>query len=161
MVFDGEQLPGSGFPPLTELPNQPASGSEKGCCTFIIGTDTRLSLESAIHKISEEDLKDVCICLLPGEHILLKDLIIDKSISNFKLKGCGRGATVRLEDSKKMHFNGLKSVFLEDIDVKGSIDEGLLINFTNCRDVLIYSCHFAPVGKGLSIANSTAPTGCR
>lgn len=136
------------FPPLTELPNQPVSGSEKGCCTFIVGIDTRLSLESAIHKISEEGLKDVCICLLPGEHILLKDLIIDKSISNFKLKGCGRGATVRLEDSKKMLFNGLKSVSLEDIDVKGSIDVGLLINFTNCRDVLIHSCDLRQWGKG-------------
>jgi hypothetical protein len=137
------------FPPLTELPNQPVSGSEKGCCTFIVGTDTRLSLESAIQEILKGDLKDVCICLLPGEHILLNDLEIKKeSVSNFKLKGCGRGATVKLEESKKMHFDGLRSVFLEDIDVKGSIDQGLLINFTNCQDVLIYSCDLRQWGRG-------------
>jgi|GEM_PF-733557 len=113
------------FPPLTEIEIEATGG---GGCSVTVGKggeypDLAAAIEDLISKQhrekEEESLKTICICLLPGEHIV-NNLNVDKPTAtpqfNLHIRGCG--SSTLLISSGQMKMIGLASISFENMLIK-------------------------------------------
>ncbi|SEM06003.1 hypothetical protein SAMN04489760_103121 [Syntrophus gentianae] len=121
---------------LDALCARPAGGG----CRITVGPEGGLfaTLEEALEILLEkEERRDVCLCLLPGDHEFTGRLIEPKYEGvNLCLTGCGRGTRLHLLN-KPAHFRGFATVCLSDMEVVTRDMPERALLFENCRDVCL------------------------
>ncbi len=109
------------FPPLTEI----ETTGKGGACSVTVGKggeypDLATAIGDLISKQKEKDsMKTICICLLPGEHIV-KSLTVDSptAIPQFNLHIRGCASSTILISSGQMKIIGLASISFENMLIK-------------------------------------------
>lgn len=93
----------------------------------------------AFADLAKRKLSSCCVTLLPGNHVLEKDLVVgpvdDKSGTHAKLVGCGHGSRLELKGS--LTFRGLASATVRDLAVTASNNS---IFFAGCTEVEVSTC---------------------
>ena len=146
------------FPPLTEIETKGGGRS----CSVTVGEggeypDLAAAIKDLISKQKEkESLKTICICLLPGEHIV-KSLNVDKPTAtpqfNLHIRGCG--SSTLLVSSGQMKIIGLASISFENMLIKTieSNDEALhasgAIFLEGTESIAVRSCRVE--GEGIPL----------
>ncbi|OPY79563.1 MAG: hypothetical protein A4E70_02078 [Syntrophus sp. PtaU1.Bin005] len=119
---------------LDALCARPAGGG----CRMTVGPEGGLfaSLEDALEILLEkEERRDICLCLLPGDHEFTGRLIEPKHEGvNLCLTGCGRGTQLYLV-KEPAHFRGFASVCLSDMAVVTRESPVGAFLFDRCRDI--------------------------
>jgi hypothetical protein len=124
----------------------------RGCCDVTVGKGGDFErLDEAIKSLRGRDQIHICICLLPGDHMLPQGLVIadppEKHLTHVKIAGCGLATRLLVGDSQ---FTGksfikvgpLASFTLRDVAV-ATRDNTRLLHFNSCLEVMIENCHLS------------------
>ena len=118
---------------LDALCARPAGGG----CRITVGKKGGVfkTLEEALKVLLEKGERDICLCLLPGDHEFPGQLIEPKDDGvNLCLSGCGHGTRLHLM-KEPAHFRGFAAVCLSEMEViTREAPSGALV-FDHCRDV--------------------------
>jgi len=113
-----------------------------GCCVTVGRGGEFERLEEAIKALLEQGQRDICICLLAGEHETTSPSVsvpLEERDLHIRIHGCGRGSRLILTD-KPWLFRGVKSVILKDLAIELAFqvnnEEGAL-SFQRCAEVVI------------------------
>ncbi len=98
---------------------QPPAGG--GCCKTVGrqgGADYE-TLDKALRDVLERGERDICICLLPGDHQLADDLVIEApERTRLLVHGAGRASRLHVEQ-KAVVFSGFETLTLRDFEILG------------------------------------------
>lgn len=145
------------FPPLNEIETKGGGGS----CSVTVGEggeypELAEAIEDLIKKHRNDDLKTICICLLPGEH-KVNSLNVREPMAtpqfNLHIHGCG--STTRLISAGQMRIIGLASIAFANmlIETKDAKDAGLhasgAIFIEGTENISIQSCRIQ--GEGIPL----------
>jgi hypothetical protein len=130
-----------------------------GCCVTVGQNGDYETLDQAITVLLQQGQRDICICLMPGDHVLpgleLSVPVEDPEL-HIKIVGCGLGSRVFLE--KPARFTGVNAIALEnaafELRFVAKGEQGA-IAFDHCTEVGITSCHFS----GFTLFDGTQPSG--
>jgi hypothetical protein len=120
------------------------------CCCVTVGKGGDFeSLEEAIKELAKQKVRDICICLLPGDHEA-KDISLandGKGDLHLHIAGCGRGTRLRLKQPAV--FDRLTSFTMRELEIFSDAEklkEDLAaFSFDSCEDVTITACRIAGV----------------
>jgi len=118
---------------LDALCARPAGGG----CRITVGKDGGVfpTLEEALKALLEKGERDICLCLLPGDHEFVGQLIEPKDDGvHLCLSGCGHATRLHLV-KEPIRFRGFAAVCLSDMEVfTHDVPTGALV-FDHCLDV--------------------------
>jgi hypothetical protein len=113
--------------------------SAGGCRTTIgVGGDFR-TLKEAVDAFLARGETALCFCLLPGEHLVDKEIIltpVDGRILHFSLEGCGPASLLRLD--AELSIAGYASVRLSDLAM--SIGANVTFRAGEGEEVVVEGC---------------------
>lgn len=113
---------------------QPTGGG--GCCKTVgeKGEGDYKTLDEALRDLLERGERDICICLLPGDHKLADDLVIDApERTRLLVHGAGRASRLHLEQDA-MVFRRFETLTLRDFEILGGKQATQLI-VVDCAEV--------------------------
>jgi len=124
-----------------------------GACCVTVGRGGEYeSLDEAIRALLEKKQRDICLCLLPGDHPspgLELDLPVRESEVHLKIVGCGLGSRVFLD--RPLRFRGLKAFTLHEVALEPHFlakgDMGA-IALDRCAEVTLTGCHLSGFTDG-------------
>lgn len=132
-----------------------------GCCVTVGQGGAFERLDEAIKALLEQGQRDICICLLAGEHVASSPSVtlgLEERDLHITIHGCGKASRLILED-KPWLFQGVKSVTLQDLSIEPAFQvnnvEGA-ISFRHCGQVTVTGCAisgFTPEGPLMSIVD--------
>jgi hypothetical protein len=132
-----------------------------GCCVTVGRGGTFEELHEAVLALLEQGERDICICLLAGEHETIGPSItlgLEARDLHITLYGCGLASRLILTD-KPWLLRGVKSVTLRDLAIEPAFqvdnEEGA-ISFHRCSRVTVTGCAihgFTSKGPLLSITD--------
>jgi hypothetical protein len=99
-------------------------------CAVGVGSGGKYQkLDEALLKMREQEKNDICLCLLPGEHLLPEGLQLEGNGSlNLSIRGLGAGSKIVINEGQRIIFNGLQSLHLENIEIEGlGQNDGIII----------------------------------
>ncbi|HSD57541.1 MAG TPA: DUF6519 domain-containing protein, partial [Methanotrichaceae archaeon] len=103
-------------------------------------------LDEAIIDLMDKGQKEICICLLPGEHHLPDGLNIKASESlHLHIMGCNTGTRLILKG--EIFAASLDSIALTGLNVV-ALDVAKPIFFKNCGEVVLRSCRLVNIADG-------------
>lgn len=127
--------------------NRSATGaSQGGGCEITVGSGGQFATldEALTSLLFDPDLTDICLCLLPGDHVT-GGLNIERKGLHLKITGCGRGTRLTFAETGDSFPSGdslaafnLASFTLRDLEVYG---ENYFLSFDQCDDVTFAGCH--------------------
>ena len=123
-----------------------------GCCVTVGRDGEYERLDQAIHALLEAGQRDICLCLLAGNHSLPGlefDFPLDKSEFHLKITGCGLGSRVFLD--RPLRFRGLREFILQNLALEPHfLAQGDLgaIALDHCAEVTLTSCHLSGFTDG-------------
>jgi hypothetical protein len=91
-----------------------------GCCVIVGPGGDYPTLDAALADLVKKKQHDACVCLLPGDHALEKDVAIEDKGFRFEVHGAGRGSRLDLQ-GRHFDLTGLDAVTLRDFDVIDSV----------------------------------------
>lgn len=108
------------FPPLTEIEAEGGGGS----CSVTVGEGGEYeklaeAIEKLLDKHRKDELKTICICLLPGVHEVSSLSVYKPTTTpqfNLHIHGCG--STTRLVSTGQMRMIGLLSVAFANLQIE-------------------------------------------
>jgi Family of unknown function (DUF6519) len=111
-----------------------------GCCVTVGKGGEFEDLTKAISVLIEKDNKEICICLLPGDH-LVSELVIDGTtiLDRIHIHGCGRAS--RLLVRERFEARELSSITLQDLCIYVDRAQERPIYINSCAEVTITGCH--------------------
>jgi hypothetical protein len=117
-------------------------GHGNGCEVVVGRGGTFNKLDEAIEELLEKRKQtDLCICLLPGDHVLGGGLRIKGSVGrpviHLKIVGCNLGSRLILQEPLTAQL--LRSFTLRDVQVKLTRGRTAL-QFDQCEEVTVESC---------------------
>jgi len=130
-----------------------------GCCVTVGKGGAFERLDEAIFSLLEQGERDICICLLAGEHVTSSPTIIrelEERDLHVTIHGCGLASRLSLEE-KPWLFQGVKSVTLRDLAIEPAFEVNNVqgaISFQHCSQVTVTGCAiggFTPEGPLMSI----------
>lgn len=117
-----------------------------GGCAVTVGKGGQFeTLDEAIKKLLSVRLEfrnvDVCICLMPGDHILVGGLSMDGTGNKvqIKIEGCGHGTRIIMQKEPLVAL-GLVSFMLRDVEVFADQPEAFF-RFERCDDITFEGCY--------------------
>ena len=123
---------------LDALCNRPSGGG----CRQVVSPDEPLA--EIIKKLIEAGQKDICICLLPGDHDVQNglDLGVTDTVT-LSITGCGAGTRVNFAENP-FSFNGFDSINICNLELLGAVSIREALSFRQCgsvnlKDVLVSS----------------------
>lgn len=140
------------------------------CCVTVGREGEYSSLDEALSTLRAQGQRDICICLLPGDHVfpgLEWSIPIEetgKAEFNLKISGCGSGSRILLE--KPLRLIRLSSFRLQDVAIElrsPTKNPNGEISLDLCSKVVLIGCHITgftvsddglPLGALVSITNS-------
>jgi len=109
-----------------------------GGCDVTVGKGGQFEkLEDAIKNLLRQKNSDLCICLMPGDHVIEDGLSIKAKGLNVKIVGCGRGSRLLFSSTDRGNqfvAQGLASLTLRDLEMTGS---NFVILLDQCNDINI------------------------
>ncbi|MFN2466987.1 MAG: DUF6519 domain-containing protein [Gaiellaceae bacterium] len=114
---------------LDILCNRPTGGS---CCVVV---EPGTQLDEVLTKLIDEDVRDISLCLKPGDYKLEMPEIARGVVSTLAIEGCGAGARVEVGGFQLDH---LDEVRLRGLDLLLRTKSPLV--FDRCAEVAIESC---------------------
>lgn len=119
---------------LDALCARPAGG--EGGCRITVGKGGHYStLEEAFKELLDRGEQDICLCLLPGDHLFPgQELKPQHDAVNLCLAGCGPATRLHVQD-KPVHFIGFRTVCLGDMDISSMEGSAGALLFERCGDV--------------------------
>jgi hypothetical protein len=124
---------------LDLLCRRPSGG---GCEVTVGEAGDFATLEQALKALLERGERDLCICLMDGEHRI--GALEVKEPIHLKIRGCGRGTRVRVEGG--LRFEGLRGLTLRDfeLEVLSDADNGTSrLQFVRCGELSLEGCAVA------------------
>lgn len=117
---------------LDALCARPTGG---GGCRITVGKGGGFeTLEDALKALLEKE-RDICLCLLPGDHLFPGQLIApQESGINLCLSGCGHATRLLLE-KEPARFRGFAALSLSDLEIITHDSTNGALIFNRCRDV--------------------------
>ncbi|RIH82434.1 hypothetical protein Mterra_02666 [Calidithermus terrae] len=114
-----------------------------GGCEVTVGEGGEFAtLEQALKALLERGERDLCLCLMDGEH-RVGALEVREAV-HLKIRGCGRGTRVRVEGG--LRFEGLRGLTLRDfeLEVLPDADNGTSrLQFVRCGELSLEGCAVA------------------
>ncbi len=133
-----------------------------GCGVTVGKGGTFERLDEAIAALLERGEREICLCLLAGEHETVSPSItlpLEERDLHITIHGCGAASRLTLEE-KPWLFRGVRSVTLRDLSIEPAFQvnnvEGA-ISFRHCAQVTVTGCTvrgFTPEGPLMSIADA-------
>lgn len=132
----------------------------QGCCDVTVGNGGQFErLDEAINKlINIEKKADICICLLPGDHILPQGVVISNpsnttNITKVKIAGCGLATRIlvgnpEFPSKSSMEVGPLASFTLRDVAISTKSSERL-IQCDGVDEVRIENCHLSATSRAV------------
>ncbi len=148
------------FPSLTEMVRFFHVGGD-GCCVTVGKGGAFKRLDEAISTLLEQGERDICLCLLAGEHVTTNPSItlgLEDRDLHIAIHGCGMAS--RLTLNKPWLFKGVRSVTLRDMVIEPAFNVnnvGGAISFQHCSQVTVTGCTIrgcTPKGPLMSIADA-------
>lgn len=126
---------------LNALCKRPTGGG----CRVTVGEGGQFKLlEEAIHALVELGERNLCICLLAGDHVLPQGLKIDGNRENMHLAISGCGMNTRLFVQKQpIILAGLESFHLKDLLVQTIDSPAGAFIFESCREVTLLDANIS------------------
>ncbi|MDJ0801668.1 MAG: DUF6519 domain-containing protein [Desulfobacterales bacterium] len=120
---------------LDELCRRPAGGG----CKITVGDGGQFrTLEETLKTLFSQNATDICICLLPGDHIFGGTWETKSEHFSLSITGCGASTKVKLE--RPLAFIGLASLKLENFTID-AMRPDLPMTVTRCTAVDIRNLH--------------------
>jgi hypothetical protein len=114
-----------------------------GGCEVTVGMGGEFAtLEQALKVLLERGERDLCLCLMDGEHPV--GALEVRETVQLKIRGCGRGTRVRVEGG--LRFEGLRSLILRDLELEvlSDTDNGTSrLQFVRCGELSLEGCAIA------------------
>ncbi len=156
--FDNSQcnLPGARTvqEAIDALCARPTGGGEAVPC-FTVGKRGRFQdLQKAVEELRGQGLRQICLCLMPGEILSVDNLLVDadpKEQLSLSIHGCA-GSVVILQGVWKL--SGLAAIELEGLDlfVPGLVQDRSFISVFQTGRLAIENCRLRAVGeKGVAL----------
>lgn len=112
-----------------------------GGCRIVVGPDDNLA--DTIREALAGDELNICICLLPGEHVVGDGLGLTKPEVSLSICGCGAASTQLILQGGPLQFS-IRSFSLCGVQVIGS-DPDSFIALTECGRIRLDACHVVGV----------------
>ncbi|MDD3582118.1 MAG: DUF6519 domain-containing protein [Desulfobacca sp.] len=119
-----------------------------GGCKVTIGPEGQFpTLEQALNTLLGQQIFDICLCLLPGEHRFGGTWDKKSAYDHFNLaiSGCGRGTKIILEDP--LVFQGLDSLTLEKFALDGSLQQERPLVANGCSALVLTELHHVGLAR--------------
>ena len=126
-------------------------GGRERCCCIVIGPGGDFEdIQTALDAMRERDERDICLCLIPGDHELPGLFLTAEDAErpwNLSIAGCGPGTRLDLLDD--LRLIGLNGFTLHGLDI--AVRQGATIHARQCRSVDIDRCRISglPLRAGL------------
>jgi hypothetical protein len=91
------------------------SAARGGCCVTVGESGGKPTLDEALEELLKNK-RDICICLLPGDHRLRSDLRREAGGLRLMIHGAGRASRLDLE-GHRFELTGLTALHLRDFDI--------------------------------------------
>jgi hypothetical protein len=139
----GQPLPGQ----IVHFNANLDTGGGGGCCVSVGAGGQYARLDEAIKDLLDQGRRELCLCLLPGDHRLASlevsppDLEVEVQL---KISGCGRGSRLVLEGP--LRFEQLKAVTWRDLALELAFAvevDGIALAFDRCAEVTLSDCHLS------------------
>ena len=118
--------------------------SRRGCRITVGEGGTFPDVDTAIKTLMGEGERDICLCLLPGDHesnglrLEVEDPAQTMSLS---ISGCGTASRLYLQ--KGWLFRGLRAVSLRDLIIEPTFtieETEVAVDFEHCREIRMNGC---------------------
>jgi hypothetical protein len=113
-------------------------------CSVTVGKGGQFeSLDEAIVKLLAQRQPDICICLMPGDHVLRNGLTVRPEVRTARLTigGCA-GATRLHIRGASLRFASLAALTLRDVEVRAEkVNDPVVVE--DCEDVAIVGCRLS------------------
>ncbi|MBS1144043.1 MAG: hypothetical protein H6R14_1449 [Proteobacteria bacterium] len=117
---------------IDELCKRPTGGG--GCCVTVGQGGQFDTLDVALRELQGKEHHDICICLLPGDHVLKDTMLINGTRRDF-IHIHGSGVATRLELKQlTVGFEGIGEIILEDMAINSALNAES-IGFIDCGSV--------------------------
>lgn len=114
--------------------------TERGGCAVTVGEGGEFATldgpDGAIAQLRQRDVKDLCICLLPGDHQLADSIEVGDDNLNLRIAGCGRATRLTL-GKHHLQAQKLASFTLKDLWIDATTG---FVECTACRMVAFDGC---------------------
>ncbi len=122
-----------------------------GCCVTVGLTGEFETLDVALRTLIGQDLRDICICLLPGNHTLKDDLSLTGTTRHrISIHGAGPATRLVLKD-QLLQFDTFAALTLADFTIISSGGPRSL-GFLRCGDLRLSQLDLAgPTATGTSL----------
>lgn len=90
-----------------------------GCCVPV--GEGHLSLEETLEKLLSEKRRLICLCLLAGEHVITRPLLVRPAVPGtaIHIHGCGGATLVTAKDHANLWaFEGSKEITLDEVHLE-------------------------------------------
>ncbi|MBK9785380.1 MAG: hypothetical protein IPP59_15075 [Betaproteobacteria bacterium] len=123
---------------IDTLCKRPQSG---GCCVTVGLAGEFETLDAALRTLLGEDRRDICICLLPGNHSLADGMSLTGTRRhNISIHGAGRATRLNLKE-EIFQFDTFGSLSLQDFIVVNA-GEPRSFSFQHCQDLHLNRVEF-------------------
>lgn len=118
---------------------------DSGCAVTVGKGGGYENLGDAIEKLAKEEVTEISICLLPGEHVLEEGLELIRDLEerpkmHLCIRGCGRGSWIGLGKGKQIRMQGVASLNLVDLEVRGKDAAGSVLAVKSVERFLMENC---------------------
>lgn len=128
---------------------RPTGGGEAVPC-FTVGKNGRFQdLQKAVDALRAEGFRQICLCLMPGEILVLDNLIVEadpKEQLALSIHGCARSL---LALQREWKVSGLAAFELKDLDLfaPGLVQERVFISVVQTGRFTMANCRVRAVGE--------------
>ncbi|MBC9251669.1 hypothetical protein A9179_15455 [Pseudomonas alcaligenes] len=106
---------------------------EGGCCVTVGEEGTFPTLDQAVSELIDRGERDICLCLLPGEHQLADDLQADgKGEVSLLIHGAGPASRLNVK-GQSIVFERFRGLLLRDFDLFGDEQSPLAVQLSRCQ----------------------------
>ncbi|MET1080526.1 MAG: DUF6519 domain-containing protein [Pseudomonas sp.] len=105
-----------------------------GCCTSVGEGGEFATLDQALKTLVDQGRRDICLCLLPGAHMLSDSIDLGVTENTYLyIHGAGPASRLIVREQEFNLFN-FGSVTLRDFEIN-SLGDGLVIRLVRCEEV--------------------------
>jgi uncharacterized protein DUF6519 len=107
-----------------------------GSCCIVVEPGTQL--EEVLKKLIDEGVRDMCLCLKPGDYALGDLELTREVLSTLAIEGCGAGARLKV--------GGFQLVGLDEVRLRGLdllLTREAALGFHRCAEVAVEDCKIA------------------
>jgi photosystem II stability/assembly factor-like uncharacterized protein len=113
-----------------------------GCCVTVGEKGEFRTLDEALRKLVGRGERNICICLLPGNHSLAESIDVQHAGLKLAIHGSGRTSQLILE-GQEFNFIDLDALQIAELDIIAMRGDAAMIRLVRCGDVALSSLHLA------------------